>query len=475
MVFSRLRKTYSSAPSFQKKEWENVVFSPEFSCSYVLLGDNILVVRGQGFSTKETERASLAFGEKIIEESIPSDERYVIIQDWRYYRNSTAEARKLFMDFVIGNDRLALLVFCNCSLSQSLSIRLGRALGFLKTVVHICPTYREARAVAAEFRKSGRLPPERLSLVNFIEPRANRFNEDLLSYLESIDWKTGKKVKSVEPDVQHPLLPVFDTITVIRSGLEQTFRKRDIAERELRAYQQNLQTLVRERTAALEESERRYRLILTLSPTPIAIANQSMSVEYVNEAFSGLFGYDLAHITGGAGFVRALCPTHETESEFGSFITGSTTDKRDFELRTFAGTVLFVQVSRNVLDDAVILSFIDITDRKKTESKLFELSLTDELTGIYNRRHFVSVLSREIQQFIRYRTALSLLVIDIDFFKRINDDFGHQAGDAVLRELTARISGQIRDIDYFSGSAERNSRSSCPIPILNWLQSLRSD
>lgn len=452
MNLSRLSKAYLPERAARTREWERVVFSPKFSCSYALLGDRVLVVRGHGFSTEETERASLAFGDRILDANVSPEKSYVMIQDWRDYRNSTAEARKLFMDFVIGNRRLTLLIFCNCTFTQSLSIKLGRALGFLRTSVHVCHSYRAAKSAAFDFLESGRVPIERGALTRLTRSRANRYTEDLLAYLESIDWETGKKRESIEPDVRNPLLPVFDTITVIRSGLEQTFQERDRAERELRGYQRNLQTLVQERTAALEISERRYRLLLELSPSPIAITTEALSVEYVNQAYTTLFGYSLASDeseTNGKGLLGGLCPSEETEAAFRAFIADRASGKQDFELKTRWGGTVFAQVSRNALDNAVILSFTDITDRKKAESRLFELSLTDELTGIYNRRHFVSVLSREMQQFARYRTALSLVIFDIDHFKAINDTYGHPAGDAVLRELTARIAGQIREIDFF--------------------------
>jgi diguanylate cyclase (GGDEF)-like protein/PAS domain S-box-containing protein len=452
MRLSRLSKSYIPERAAHTREWERVVFSPKFSCSFALLGDRVLVVRGNGFSTEEAERASLAFGNRILDANVSPDKSYVMIQDWRNYRNSTAEARKLFMDFVIGNRRLELLIFCNCTFTQTLSIKLGRALGFLRTSVHVCQSYREAKSVAYGFLESGRVPAERGALMGFMRSRANRYTEDLLAYLESIDWETGKNRENLEPNVRNPLMPVFDTITVIRSGLEQTFQERDRAERKLRDYQRNLQTLVQERTAALEKSERRYRLLLELSPSPIAIATGALSVEYVNQAYTALFGYSLAsdeRDTNGKGLLGALCPTEETEAAFRAFVAAPASAKQDFEFKTRWGGTVYAQVSRNALDNAVILSFTDITDRKKAESRLFELSLTDELTGIYNRRHFVSVLSREMQQFARYRTALSLVIFDIDHFKTINDTYGHQAGDAVLKELTARIAGQIREIDFF--------------------------
>ena len=75
------------------------------------------------------------------------------------------------------------------------------------------------------------------------------------------------------------------------------------------------------------------------------------------------------------------------------------------------------------------------------------LATTDELTGIANRRHFLDVGRREIDRCTRYGRRMSLLYIDIDHFKRVNDTWGHPAGDIVLRELAREISGILRRQD----------------------------
>ena len=78
---------------------------------------------------------------------------------------------------------------------------------------------------------------------------------------------------------------------------------------------------------------------------------------------------------------------------------------------------------------------------------LAKLATTDELTGISNRRHFVDVGRREIDRCSRYGRRMSLLYIDIDHFKRVNDTWGHPAGDIVLKELAREISGILRRQD----------------------------
>jgi two-component system, cell cycle response regulator len=75
------------------------------------------------------------------------------------------------------------------------------------------------------------------------------------------------------------------------------------------------------------------------------------------------------------------------------------------------------------------------------------LAITDALTGLYNRRRFADVLKREFAVTKRYRNTLSCLMIDLDHFKRINDQYGHDAGDQVLKEAARRISSSLREVD----------------------------
>ncbi len=94
-----------------------------------------------------------------------------------------------------------------------------------------------------------------------------------------------------------------------------------------------------------------------------------------------------------------------------------------------------------------LLVLRNISDYQRTCNELTKLALTDDLTGICNRRHFIQLLTKELDRVRRYNTRLALILFDIDRFKTINDTFGHNAGDEVLRHL-ALVSKQIfRDID----------------------------
>ncbi len=78
---------------------------------------------------------------------------------------------------------------------------------------------------------------------------------------------------------------------------------------------------------------------------------------------------------------------------------------------------------------------------------LRELSIRDELTGLYNRRHFNEQAQQLLQQSKRYGRPLSVMIGDIDYFKKINDQFGHTTGDEVLRAVAKLIGDEVRDAD----------------------------
>jgi diguanylate cyclase (GGDEF)-like protein len=92
----------------------------------------------------------------------------------------------------------------------------------------------------------------------------------------------------------------------------------------------------------------------------------------------------------------------------------------------------------------------DITDWKRAEKKLEIMALTDPLTGIYNRRHFFELAENEYTRSIRTGSAMSMILIDIDHFKIVNDSLGHLAGDRVLQDLTARCQGVLRQYDIIA-------------------------
>jgi len=93
---------------------------------------------------------------------------------------------------------------------------------------------------------------------------------------------------------------------------------------------------------------------------------------------------------------------------------------------------------------------MEIADKEAANEKLAILAETDELTGIPNRRKFNSRLKLEFERAFRYERPLSLLIFDIDHFKRVNDTFGHDAGDEVLIGFTKCCHAELRESDLLA-------------------------
>ncbi|MBA2928536.1 diguanylate cyclase [Pseudomonas sp. CCUG 57209] len=104
----------------------------------------------------------------------------------------------------------------------------------------------------------------------------------------------------------------------------------------------------------------------------------------------------------------------------------------------------------------------DISDLKRVEEELRALSITDSLTGIHNRRYFQDRLRAEMVRLNRTSGALSVIMLDIDHFKRINDKHGHAVGDAVLQELCKRIGQRLRRSDVFCRLGGEEFMVLCP-------------
>jgi diguanylate cyclase (GGDEF)-like protein/PAS domain S-box-containing protein len=89
----------------------------------------------------------------------------------------------------------------------------------------------------------------------------------------------------------------------------------------------------------------------------------------------------------------------------------------------------------------------DVTESKVLEAELVRLTQVDVLTGCNNRRYFLEQMDKEILRAKRYDRTLSLLMLDIDFFKHVNDTHGHQAGDQVLKSIAGTMAKNARELD----------------------------
>lgn len=175
-----------------------------------------------------------------------------------------------------------------------------------------------------------------------------------------------------------------------------------------------------------------------LNPSPVIEVNASGEVTYANPVEEKLFpnlntmGWSHPFLNGLSGFEELRQSKHQAdvvrEVEIGQAI---------YELHTHYIPVL----------DLIRIYAMDITKRKMAEKEIHLLATTDSLTGIVNRREFTRILTDEIARAKRYGMPLSLAMYDLDYFKRVNDSFGHDVGDYVLQAVTALVKELIRSTD----------------------------
>ncbi len=138
---------------------------------------------------------------------------------------------------------------------------------------------------------------------------------------------------------------------------------------------------------------------------------------------------------------------------FPQFLAQGHIEELEFALVHADGSTRPVLVNATLIRDASgkpIMSrsiVFDITERKKLEHRLEELSNSDAMTGLCNRRHFYELASNEIARANRLHSSFSLAILDVDHFKRVNDEFGHAIGDELLISLAQTLKAKMRSID----------------------------
>ncbi|HET9847718.1 MAG TPA: PAS domain S-box protein [Candidatus Dormibacteraeota bacterium] len=205
----------------------------------------------------------------------------------------------------------------------------------------------------------------------------------------------------------------------------------------------------------LRASERLFRSLFSESPAGQILSSSDRQIIAVNRAFCQMTGYTEAEILQ-QGWA-AITPPDDRLDIFGTFerLWSGEVNAMQIQRRYLRkdGTVLWGQVSvARVADDDgsaryVIDQVQDISDSKQTQESLEHQALHDALTGLPNRVLARDRLDQAILLAKRQQTRVALMIIDLDHFKEVNDTFGHQAGDQLLRQVGERFSGELREAD----------------------------
>ena len=188
-------------------------------------------------------------------------------------------------------------------------------------------------------------------------------------------------------------------------------------------------------------------LVVDVRDYRVVRRNRAAEALYGRSAASGATCYSLTH--GRAVPCHELshpCPIPEILANGESFTVEHVHHDQ------WGRTRYFLVQTAPLRDDQGTIRWVTETHTEITAQKA-ELAIRatqDPLTGVFNRNHFEQVLAQEMERAYRYATPFSLVMLDIDLFKAVNDDFGHEAGDQVLLTLANLVKGRLRGVDIFA-------------------------
>ena len=214
-------------------------------------------------------------------------------------------------------------------------------------------------------------------------------------------------------------------------------------------------------TQALRESEAKFRELANQSLVGIAITEDNRFT-YTNAKFHETFGYTDAEIRKLGPLDIAVEEDRPKIAENVRMRLSGETARIIFDFRGLKkdGSVVEVETHASAMQigerRALISVLLDVTDRVRAEremwvlqQKLAEQSVRDELTGLYNRRYLDEALGRELILAERQNYPVAMIMTDIDHFKKVNDQYGHLAGDEVLRSFAAMLKRSARATDIY--------------------------
>lgn len=216
---------------------------------------------------------------------------------------------------------------------------------------------------------------------------------------------------------------------------------------------QTLEAKVAERTRALTESRDRLQQILDALITPTLIARNADSAPvYMNPAAVMTFG-PLHRQHTERGVADLFATPRDWPHLLDRIKEAGRIEDAETEMKHAGGAAFWAALTATRLslddEDCVLMSVSDISERKVLEMELRRMATTDALTGAFNRRYLIERGDDEIGRAGRYNRPLSMLMLDIDHFKKLNDTYGHTTGDRMLQALVDRCMEVLRSVDIF--------------------------
>ena len=204
----------------------------------------------------------------------------------------------------------------------------------------------------------------------------------------------------------------------------------------------------------LAASESKYRSVFENVTEGIYRCAPEGDLVEVNPAMAAMFGYaDAESLLDGIGSLGELFDRPGDYERYRSLLAEGGVRRQECRARGPNGTALWVEISASRIPgaegepDTVVGVMADVTERKRMLEDMCRLARTDSLTGLWNRGYFMELAEREVARSLRCGDSLSLLILDVDYFKAVNDVHGHDAGDRALVGIAETLGKAVRDVD----------------------------
>ncbi|MEQ9619353.1 MAG: diguanylate cyclase [Deltaproteobacteria bacterium] len=205
---------------------------------------------------------------------------------------------------------------------------------------------------------------------------------------------------------------------------------------------------------ALKRTEERFRMMIENALDLITILNIDGTMSYVSPSHKNLIGYDDKELLGKRifDFIHPEDLPRVMDIFTQGLQSGGTLYSVEFRVRHKEGNWITLDSMGKLFppesgEIGVIVNSRDVTERKKIEERLRNLSITDDLTGLYNRRGFMTFADHHLKAAERRTEQILLVLIDVDGLKQINDAHGHGAGDQALVDTAGVIKQTFRSSD----------------------------
>lgn len=168
----------------------------------------------------------------------------------------------------------------------------------------------------------------------------------------------------------------------------------------------------------------------------------------VSDSFEALTGYRRNELIGHTSLELGLVEPDDVRTQSSAHAHEGIEGTYETQLRRKDGTPLWVQYTQQIIGDQYVLTILrNVSDRKRLEIDLRALADLDELTGIYNRRRFQDEVEKHLSASRRFGDPLTLMLLDVDSFKQINDTYGHHIGDEALQVVAGALRAAVRETD----------------------------